>query len=231
MARVPLYKIAETEMLRRIETGAWPVGMRLGNEFELAEEFGVSQGTMRRALITLEGMGHLHRKPGRGTVVAEPSAAASAAAPADFQRVTLPDGAALPSEVFRTRLDTRAPRDDEAALFDGPIHVLSRTLKSGGERFALEEITVPEDLAPAMDEDQPAELLDLLAALDLAPTRIDDRLHVEVTTMGDSVALSCDRHTGLLCLTRVARDAGGKVLARQSLRMAGPAAYGVTLGG
>ena len=78
MARVPLYKKAETELLRRIRSGSWPVGTRIGNEFELAEEFGVSQGTMRRALMSVEAMGLLHRKPGRGTVVADPGAAQTA---------------------------------------------------------------------------------------------------------------------------------------------------------
>jgi GntR family transcriptional regulator len=73
MARTPLYKAAETEMIRRIESGEWEVGKRLPNEFVLAEEFKVSQGTMRRALMTLEGMGLLNRKPGRGTLVARPA--------------------------------------------------------------------------------------------------------------------------------------------------------------
>ena len=44
MARELLYKKAETEMRRRIVEGDWPVGMRLGNEFQLADEFKVSQG-------------------------------------------------------------------------------------------------------------------------------------------------------------------------------------------
>ena len=49
--------------------------------------------------------------------------------------------------------------------------------------------------------------------------------------MSDAVALSVDRHTALLCLTRVAYDTDGAAIIRQVLRMAGPARYGVTLGG
>ena len=37
MARVPLYKATETEMIRRITDGEWAVGLRLPNEFGLAE--------------------------------------------------------------------------------------------------------------------------------------------------------------------------------------------------
>lgn len=90
MARTPLYKTAEAEILRRIRAGDWPPGLRLGNEFDLAAEFGVSQGTMRRALMAVEAMGYLDRKPGRGTLVAAPREAGAAAPPPDPHRLVRP---------------------------------------------------------------------------------------------------------------------------------------------
>ncbi|TBX28712.1 GntR family transcriptional regulator [Nioella sediminis] len=224
MARVPLYKQAETELLRRITSGEWPAGMRLGNEFELAEEFGVSQGTMRRALMSVEAMGHLSRKPGRGTVVADPEPAMPSAPP-DLRRLFLPDATPLPLEPFRARLDLRDPVDAEREFFSGRVQALGRTLKSSGERIALEMILIDAGLVPTMDEDQPVEFLPLLHALDLPTATLEDRLHAEVTSMGDSVALACDRHTGLLCLTRIARDSAARVLAVQFLRIMEPASY------
>ena len=224
MPRQPLYKTAEIEMLRRITSGEWPVGLRLGNEFELAEEFGVSQGTMRRGLISVEAMGHLSRKPGRGTVVAEPTVAPPAAPP-DLRRLFLPDGDRLPLSPFRASLTTCMPEGAERAFFSGPVHVLSRTLKSGGDRFALEQILIDTSAVPEMDEDQPVEFLPLLHALDLPTTTLEDRIHADVTSMSESVALACDRHTALLCLTRIARDRAARPLAVQTLRMAGPASY------
>lgn len=229
MARIPLYKKAEAEILRRIRSGDWPPGLRIGNEFDLAAEFGVSQGTMRRALMAVEAVGYLDRKPGRGTVVAAPNRAGDATPPPDLHRLTRPDGSALPLTVFRARLSRRQPEGAEAALFDGPLHVLVRTLKSGLERFALEEIVLPVSLVPDMAEDQQADFADLLIALGLAPARVDDRLHAEVTDMATSVALACDRYTGLLCLSRLARNRNDTPLARQTLRMAGPAVYAVAL--
>ena len=231
MSREPLYKKAEEEMLRRITGGIWPIGERLGNEFELADEFGVSQGTMRRALITLEGMGYLLRKPGRGTIVAKPKAASNAA-PVGFDRLTGMGGDPLEMEVFRSHHSLRAPSPADQALFqNGRVHEFTRTLKTGGTRFALEEVMVPDHICPDPDEDLPADFVELLSALDLPVARIDDRLHAEETSMGDSVALAVDRHTPLLCLTRVAYAADGTALAKQVLRMAGAAAYGVTSGG
>ena len=61
---VPLYKAAETEMIRRIESGEWAPGLRLPNEFGLADEFGVSQGTMRRAPDHTGGNGAFEPKAG-----------------------------------------------------------------------------------------------------------------------------------------------------------------------
>ncbi len=226
MARVPLYRAAETEMIRRIRSGEWAVGQRLPNEFGLADEFGVSQGTMRRALITLEGMGLLARKPGRGTIVAEPVApTATAAAKGGL-------GAAAELTVFRAKTSTRGAGTTEAALFGtGRLVAMERVLKRGGERAALETLVMPEVLIPAPDEDSAAELVAFLAAHGVDVATIDDQITARLCTMGESVALAVDRNTALLGLTRIARDAKGAVLAQQILWLvADDIGYDVTLG-
>ncbi|WP_326697328.1 GntR family transcriptional regulator [Streptomyces sp. NBC_01754] len=54
----------------RITGGEWPPHHRLKSEPELAREFGVSRGTLRRALTTLIEEGLLRQVRGRGTFVA-----------------------------------------------------------------------------------------------------------------------------------------------------------------
>jgi hypothetical protein len=131
MARTPLYKAAETEMIRRIEAGEWEVGKRLPNEFVLAEEFKVSQGTMRRALMTLEGMGLLNRKPGRGTLVARPAPAASGRRWGTGSCRTAPGHV----RVHRAKSGLRGADAAEAALFGtGRLSHVERLLKRGGAR-------------------------------------------------------------------------------------------------
>jgi GntR family transcriptional regulator len=237
MARVPLYKAAETEMIRRIRAGEWAVGLRLPNEFGLADEFGVSQGTMRRALITLESQGFLSRKPGRGTIVADPGSTAphtdrTAGVP-DFDRLRDAKGDVPVFEVFRARSSTRGTDTAELALFgSGRLAIMERTLKSGGARVALEEIAVPEALVAALPEDGAADFPTLLTDLGLPVASIEDRICAEGTSMGSSVALSVDRHTALLVLTRIARDSAGAVLARQVLQLVtSDIGYAVKLGG
>lgn len=233
MARKPLYKTAETEMIRRIRDGDWAVGLRLPNEFVLAAEFGVSQGTMRRALMTLEAMGLLDRKPGRGTLVAKPKKAADSeptpTPEARAGRLLDADGAAPVFDVHRARAGTRGATPAEADLFGtARLATLERTLRRNGTRAALDEVAMPEALAPAIGEEAAPDLAALLADTGINPARIEDQVAAAVTTMGESVALACDRYTALLVLTRTARDAEGNALARQTLRLV---AAGLSYGG
>jgi GntR family transcriptional regulator len=228
MARTPLYKTAETEMIRRIRDGDWPVGHRLPNEFVLAAEFGVSQGTMRRALMTLESMGLLNRKPGRGTLVCDPDLAPAPGAAPPPMALLGPDGGPVTLDIYRARTGTRSATAIEADLFGvARLSTLERTLRRGGDRAALDDICIPEALCPALDEDAPLDLPDILASIGLAFDRIEDGLTATVTTMSESVALSCDRYTALLVLTRTAHNAQAVPIARQTLRLiAGDLRYG-----
>lgn len=219
MARVPLYKATETELVRRIRSGEWEVGRRLPNEFVLAEEFGVSQGTMRRALMSLEGMGLLSRKPGRGTLVSAPGAVPPKG-DAESMALRDNDGSGVDLEVFRARARTRSATPEEADLFGtARLVALERTLRRNGERVALDEVVLPEAVLPALDEDAPPDLGDILANTNHPWCRIDDHLSADITTMGESVALSCDRNTALLVLVRIARDDEAQAIARQHLRI------------
>jgi GntR family transcriptional regulator len=220
MTRMPLYKAAEAEMLRRIEAGEWEVGRRLPNEFVLAEEFRVSQGTMRRALMTLEGLGLLSRKPGRGTVVARAGAAGPSTHAAGPAGLILADGRPAVFAVHRARSGLRRPEAEEADLFGGGgVASLRRVLKLGGTRAGLEETVFPQDLAPVLDEEAPADLDACIAAHGLDHTRITDEVGAAVTSLEASVTLACDRHAPLLVVTRTARDTGGRAVARQVLRL------------
>ena len=218
MARTPLYKAAETEMIRRIESGEWEVGKRLPNEFALADEFKVSQGTMRRALITLEGMGLLSRKPGRGTLVAKPSGTPKA--PAGGAGRLTADGAPVAFEVHRAKSGLRGADDGESALFGtGRLSHVERLLKRGGTRVGVEDTSIPESVAPALDEDAPLVLPEFLEAHGLTAARITETVSADITTMSEAVSLSCDRHTPLLVVTRTATDNAGDVMARQVMRL------------
>ena len=66
---VPLYFQVADQLERAIENGSLPAGVRLGNEVQLAEHYGLSRPTMRRAIQYLVDKGLLVRKRGVGTQV------------------------------------------------------------------------------------------------------------------------------------------------------------------
>ncbi len=68
----PLYEQVKIAIDRRIETAEWPANFQVPSEEELADEFGTSRLTVRRALRELQGDGVLMRIQGRGTFVIGP---------------------------------------------------------------------------------------------------------------------------------------------------------------
>jgi GntR family transcriptional regulator len=65
----PLYGQVRDLVLNRIQQGQWTPGEALPNESSLANQFGVSIGTVRRAIESLEDCGLVKRVQGRGTYV------------------------------------------------------------------------------------------------------------------------------------------------------------------
>lgn len=66
---LPLYKQAEQYISTQIRSGRWHPGLTLPNEWDLAAEIGVSQGTVRKALANMTARGELQRQQGVGTFV------------------------------------------------------------------------------------------------------------------------------------------------------------------
>ncbi len=70
----PLYIQVRDTFAEDIESGVWAIGTQLPEESELARQFGISAGTVRKALDMLEAEGFLERKQGRGTFVIDKEA-------------------------------------------------------------------------------------------------------------------------------------------------------------
>jgi len=67
----PLYEIVRTGIMERLRTGSWAAGNKIPTEPQLAQEFGVGIGTIRRAVEELVAERLLIRRAGRGTIVAK----------------------------------------------------------------------------------------------------------------------------------------------------------------
>ncbi|RBP64963.1 GntR family transcriptional regulator [Brevibacterium sanguinis] len=68
-ARLPLHVLVSDDLKRRMAEGEWGPDTPLPPERRLADEYGISIGTMRRVLNELAIEGFLIREQGRGTFV------------------------------------------------------------------------------------------------------------------------------------------------------------------
>ena len=66
----PLYRQIKLLIVQDMQAGVWKPGEMIPGEFELAARFGVSQGTVRKAIDDLAAENLLTRRQGKGTFVA-----------------------------------------------------------------------------------------------------------------------------------------------------------------
>ena len=66
---LPLYVQVKELLIRDIVEGRWKAGAILPSEFDLSAEFGVSQGTIRKALDELSDEHIVFRRQGKGTFI------------------------------------------------------------------------------------------------------------------------------------------------------------------
>src|SRR5688572_21514655 len=67
LTRGPLYAEVKRRVLASLMSGEWPAGAAVPTEAQLAKSYGVSIGTVRKALGELVAERVLVRRPGRGT--------------------------------------------------------------------------------------------------------------------------------------------------------------------
>lgn len=152
----PLYRQIKTLMLQGLEAGEWRPGAAIPSESELAGRFGVSQGTVRKAIDEMVAENLLIRRQGKGTFVASHH---DAGPRESFRFLRLTSEAGAPEEVQGLPLECwRAKAGHEAArtlgvAFGAPITIVRRLLKFSGKPVVVEEIYLPGELVPGLDLD------------------------------------------------------------------------------
>ena len=131
----PLYQQVKDTLLKRIAAGEWPPGTFLPSEYALAKEYGVSQGTLRKALNGLTSEGRVVRYQGKGTAV--PTFDADQHLYRFFQIVNKQGGHEYPvSQIHSARVDKASKEVGEFLKLD-----------KGAKVFRLERVRVLEGIA------------------------------------------------------------------------------------
>ncbi len=103
----PLYLQLETLLRNQIESGSARAGDRLPTELSLAQQYGISRMTVRRAINALVTENILVRRPGKGTFVASGKVPFMASTLTSFSGVMRGLGLAVTSRVIA--LELRSP--------------------------------------------------------------------------------------------------------------------------
>lgn len=140
--------------MRHLESGEWGPGDPIPSESELAFRFGVSQGTVRKAVDEMAAENLVVRQQGKGTFVATHKD------PGSFFRFLrlvpnegeIPSSQSIPLECWRAKAGTDVAR--LLALEPGsPITIVRRLLKFGEEPVVFDEIYLSSELFPDLSLD------------------------------------------------------------------------------
>lgn len=154
LALSPLYKEVKQRLTRGLAAGEWKAGEAIPSETRLAERFGVSIGTIRKAIDELVAERILVRQQGRGTFVAAHTEDRTLFY---FFHIVGRDGSReLPTAELLSFKSARATATEEARLElarGARVVRAENLLKLNDEPVVLDEITVPCTRFPDLDED------------------------------------------------------------------------------
>ncbi|MBV5336580.1 MAG: GntR family transcriptional regulator [Deltaproteobacteria bacterium] len=145
----PLYLQIRGLITRSLESGEWGPGDIIPSEFELATRYGVSQGTVRKAIDEMAAENLLVRRQGKGTYVASHNDPRSyfrflrlAANKGELQPLK-----SIPLECWQAKAGADVARILELET-GAPINIVRRLLKFGAEPAVFDEIYLPAEIFP-----------------------------------------------------------------------------------
>lgn len=206
----PLYTQVKQEVLAALARGEWKQGEAVPPEKTLAERFGVSIGTLRKAIDELAAENILVRHQGRGTYVAVHTRNHHFF---KFFRIVRQDGhKSYPATQllrFRRVRATAAVRERLALPAGAYVFEFSNVLSLNGDVVMVDDISLPESRFPGMAEYHLRERPSTLYALyqDVFGVNViatDEWLRVGLADATHAQWLGVTQGTALLEIRRVA---------------------------
>ncbi len=211
---VPLYFQVAQHLEQMIESGELPMGTRLENEIDLADQLGLSRQTMRRAIEYLVGRGLLLRKRGIGTQVVQ------AKVTREVELTSLYDDLAKTGRDPSTTVVSfgTEPAPDALAAELGlaagtPVYVFERLRFAGAEPLALMRNHVPEHLMRLSAADLEAQgLYNLFRTNGISMRIAKQSIGARAATAAEARALGERKGAPLLTMERSAYDEQGRAV-------------------
>ncbi|MBK6402320.1 MAG: GntR family transcriptional regulator [Rhodocyclaceae bacterium] len=212
----PLYRQIKSLILQSLEGGEWRPGEVIPSETELAGRFGVSQGTVRKAVDELAAENLLLRRQGKGTYVASHN---DPRAFFRFLRLEALKGdigpsISVPLECWRAKAGLEAARVLGIKLAE-PIVIVRRLLQFSGKPVVVDEIYLPGDvfggLTLEMLRNWPGSLYSLFESeFGVRMVRAEERLRAVAADRASAELLGVKEGSPLLSVERVSFSYGGR---------------------
>lgn len=204
----PLYQRVRERLIARMAEGGWAPGESLPSEHRLAGEYGVSQGTIRKALDSLADENLIVRRQGLGTFVAIPGEGRLLF---QFYSLRREDGAkVLPASEMRSIRRLAASEKARERLQLRPraqVWEMQRSRRVDGRTMTVETLILPAAKFPDIDKlpELPNNVY-MLYATHYRQTvgRAEERLTAIAASAADAEVLGCSPGTPLLLIDRVA---------------------------
>jgi GntR family transcriptional regulator len=199
-------------LLERIAAGEWKAGSAIPNEADLAREFGVSPGTMRKALDLLETQRVLTRRQGRGTFVNDQSSAEMALR---YSKLRGLDGRPMASDVTVSEFSEGAARAQEVLRLglelDSQIYRYRRTYLQQGRPFMVDDVAVPAKTFPGLEKHKEAasDVVALARHYGLHTGSAAERISMGVADATHAPALNVAPGAPLLIFDRIVFELNG----------------------
>jgi GntR family transcriptional regulator len=209
----PLYLQLRDALAERIATGVWRPGAAIPNEGDLAREFGVSAGTMRKALDLLEKEHFVTRRQGRGTFVNDQSSGELAFR---FINIRGPNGERLIGEGESAGITEGAANEMECARLclrtEDRVYRTRQVRLIDKQPFMFEEASMPVRLFPGLEKlsSFTNRIVCLAQEHGVLLGRAEERISVGAASPDVAEALSIAPGSPVAMLDRVVRAIDGR---------------------
>lgn len=200
------------EILRRIRLREWGPGSQLPSEISLAEEFGVSVGTVRKVLSDLEHNHVVERRKGRGTYVRVGDREALS-----FRFFPLRNELMRVPAARKATMSKRPATEQERARLDlgvsEPIVHIHRICALDDTPALIESISLPAAFVPDLEKLESIPTFMMLHYYDTYGVIVqsaDEYISAAVAEDETALSLGVPLGTPLLVLDRVAIDSAGR---------------------
>lgn len=211
----PAYLQVFDHLVERISTGRWQPGKAIPSEADLAREYGVSCGTVRKALTILEQKSLITRRQGRGTFVNEP---ASDVSTIRFIRIHDANGDRLWGDVKSSEIAENSATEAECVRLGlkagAKVFRIKRIRLDDQRPFILEQSIVPSELYPGL-----AGRREVLTGINSIAQqyghiigRAEERITVTCATADLAATLSIAVGEPVAVMDRVVHDMRGQVV-------------------